>query len=371
MSWNSSIQFAKLYKAFLTLSTTALTNPMVANLNMATYSINNVNTISAVSGNTLSLSADASQGITVNTKLLIPNHPLVITNNTVNDSLQVHDTTSDTTIFRVDYEGNVAIKSNTSTTLTDTFTVNGNSSFTGSITSVGFSSTTGAFSTSLTAPTRSSGDNTTNVATTAFVTGAVGVTSIVAGNGISVSGTSAVTVTNNIVGGTGISITGTNPLTIASTVSLRNSSLLNINYTGVPSVVLNNFSPFNVANIGSSLIPITLNDCNVFTIYIREMGVQSTSTASGPVDFIIYPSTTPSSQWNSNEGAISFQEFRTNPSTTVNAERKIVFNWKPSSSLAGVIYFNAVSVTTSDSSTTSISSVFFYYDVVGTKTTLV
>jgi hypothetical protein len=173
MSWNSSIQFAKLYKAFLTLSTTALTNPMVANLNMATYSINNVNTISAVSGNTLSLSADASQGITVNTKLLIPNHPLVITNNTVNDSLQVHDTTSDVSIFRVDHNGNVAVKSDSSTTLTNAFTVNGDSSCTGSITCSGLTSTTGAFSTSLTATTRSSGDNTTNVATTAFVNSAV------------------------------------------------------------------------------------------------------------------------------------------------------------------------------------------------------
>jgi hypothetical protein len=345
---------------------------MIANLNMATYNINNVNTINAIAGTTLTLNADAAQGVTVSTKLLIPNHPLVITNNTVNDSLQVLDNTaSDTSIFRIDHNGNVAVKSDSSTTLTDTFTVNGNSSFTGSITSVGVSSTTGTFSTSLTAPTRAAGDNTTNVATTAFVTGAVGVTSIVAGNGISVSGTSAVTVTNNIVGGTGISITGTNPLTIASTVSLRNSSLLNINYTGVPSVVINNFSPFNVENIGSSLLPLALNDCNVFTFYIREMGVQSTSTASGPVDFIIYPSITPSSQWDSNEGAVSFQEFKTNPSTTVNSERKIVFNWKPSSSLSGVIYFNVASVTTSGSSTTSISSVFFYYDVVGTKTTLV
>jgi len=178
MSWNSSIQFAKLYKAFLTLSTTALTNPMVANLNMATYSINNVNTISAVSGNTLSLSADASQGITVNTKLLIPNHPLVITNNTVNDSLQVYDTTPDTTIFRVDHNGNVAVKADPSTTLTNAFTVNGQSSFVGEITCSGLTCGLGGFSSSLTAPTRSSGDNTTHVATTAFVQSAIGTPSL-------------------------------------------------------------------------------------------------------------------------------------------------------------------------------------------------
>ena len=105
MSWNSSIQFAKLLKAYTTLSTTALTNPMIANLNMATYNINNVNTINAITGTTLTLNADSAHGITVSTKLLIPNHPLVITNNTADDSIQVHDTTSDTSIFRIDHLG--------------------------------------------------------------------------------------------------------------------------------------------------------------------------------------------------------------------------------------------------------------------------
>jgi hypothetical protein len=174
MSWNTSIQINKLYQAYLSLSTTALTNPMIANLNMANYNINNANTINAVSGSTLTLNADSSQGITVSTKLLIPNHPLVITNNTANDSLQVLDNTaSDTSVFRVDNDGNVAIKSNTSTTLTNTFTVNGESSFTGNITCSGLTCGIGGFSGSLTAPTKSSGDNTTNVATTAFVQSAI------------------------------------------------------------------------------------------------------------------------------------------------------------------------------------------------------
>jgi len=228
MSWNSSIQFAKLYKAFLTLSTTALTNPMVANLNMATYSINNVNTISAVSGNTLSLSADASQGITVNTKLLIPNHPLVITNNTVNDSLQVHDTTSDVSIFRVDHNGNVAIKSDSSTTLTNAFTVNGESSCTGSITCSGLTSTTGAFSTSLTATTRSSGDNTTNVATTAFVnsavTGNISCTGLTSGTGAFSTSLTAPTRSS-----------GDNTTNVATTAFVNSAVTGNISCTGLTS----------------------------------------------------------------------------------------------------------------------------------------
>jgi hypothetical protein len=173
MSWNSSIQFAKLYKAYLSLSTTALTNPMIANLNMATYNINNVNTINASAGTTLTLNADSAQGVTISSKLLIPNHPLVITNNTVNDSLQVYDTTPDTTIFRVDHNGNVSIKADPSTVLTEAFTVNGQSTFVGVITCSGLTCGLGSFSGFLTAPTRSLGDNTTNVATTAFVQSAI------------------------------------------------------------------------------------------------------------------------------------------------------------------------------------------------------
>lgn len=153
MSWNASIQFAKLYKAYLALSTTALTNPMIANLNMNSYNVNNVNTINAIAGTPLTLYADPAQGITVNTKMTIPNHPLVITNNTADDSFQVGDSIGDTTIFRVDANGNIGIKSNPSATLGHTLVVNGTGNFTGHIN----------------VPTQPLGTNDTTVATTAFV----------------------------------------------------------------------------------------------------------------------------------------------------------------------------------------------------------
>ena len=153
MSWNISIQLAKLIKAYNSLATTALTNPMVANLNMAIYNINNANTINATSGSPLILSADASQGITINTKVQIPNYPLVITNDTANDSLQVADATGDTTIFRVDHNGNIGIKSNPSATLGHTLVVNGTGNFTGHINTI----------------TQPVGTNDTTVATTEFV----------------------------------------------------------------------------------------------------------------------------------------------------------------------------------------------------------
>jgi hypothetical protein len=154
MSWNISIQLAKLIKAYNSLATTALTNPMVANLNMNNFNINNANTITAIAGSPLILSADASQGITINTKVQIPNYPLVITNNTANDSLQVYDATGDTTIFRVDHNGNVGIKKDPSASLAGhALNVNGNATFTGHIN----------------CPTQPLGTNDTTVATTAFV----------------------------------------------------------------------------------------------------------------------------------------------------------------------------------------------------------
>jgi len=135
MSWNPSIQFNKLYQAYVSLSTTALTNPMIANLNMNNFAINNAVSLNAVAGATLVLSADANQGVVVNTKMTIPNHTLVITNNTANDSFRVEDTGADTTTFRIDNDGQVAIRGNPATVLTNAFTVNGTSSFTGAIVS--------------------------------------------------------------------------------------------------------------------------------------------------------------------------------------------------------------------------------------------
>jgi len=154
MSWNISIQLAKLIKAYNSLATTALTNPMVANLNMNNFNITNANTITAIAGSPLILSADASQGVTINTKVQIPNYPLVITNNTANDSLQVYDATGDTTIFRVDNNGNVGIKANPSASLVGhALNVFGNATVSGHIN----------------VPTQPLGTNDTTVATTAFV----------------------------------------------------------------------------------------------------------------------------------------------------------------------------------------------------------
>jgi len=148
MSWNSSIQFNKLYQAYVSLSTTALTNPMVANLNMNNFAINNCLSVNATAGSTLVLSADAAQGVVVNTKMTIPNYPLVITNNTANDSFRVEDSGADVSTFRIDNDGQVAIRGDPATVLTNALTINGTTSATGNIVSAGSLQGAGITSTS-------------------------------------------------------------------------------------------------------------------------------------------------------------------------------------------------------------------------------
>jgi hypothetical protein len=196
MSFNLSTRLNNLYQLIQNIQTTALTNPMVANLNMASFSVNNATSVNAPASAPLILSADPAQGIVVNTKMTIPNHPLTITNNTVNDSLQVGDSAGDSSIFRVDTDGNVAVKANPATALTSDFTVNGSASITGNLTSGG----------TITAVSVNAGNVINNITN---------------GLGIIKSGSSTnPTISTNLTAGAGISLTpgaGTT-LQVASTV---------------------------------------------------------------------------------------------------------------------------------------------------------
>jgi hypothetical protein len=331
MSWNSSIQFAKLYKAYLSLSTTALTNPMIANLNMAAFNINNVNTINASSGTTLTLNADSAQGVTVSTKLLIPNHPLVITNNTVNDSLQVYDTTPDTTIFRVDHNGNVAVKADPSTTLTEAFTVNGSSTFVGSITVSGLDCGFGSFSGSLTAPTRSSGDNTTHVATTAFVQSAIP--------------------------------TGVRPV--------RNSAIQTFAYNPFSaSLILSTSNP--TANVFTIPLNASFNGCTNFTFYIRTLQTITTTNTGTSLQLRVYPSTTSTGQLTFLEGAIAWKQFVVPSTSTISLASDIIWNWVPSGGLiANTLYINIDASPLLSGNQLTCTHVDLIFDIIGDFVTLV
>ena len=123
MSWNLATQYNNLTQVVKNLQTTALTNPMIAPLNMATYPINNTNNVNSQAGQSLTLTSPVS--VVIPSPLTV-NNTVSITNNTTNDSLIVNDSSPDTSAFRVDKDGNVGILVNPSTPLVNALTVNGN-----------------------------------------------------------------------------------------------------------------------------------------------------------------------------------------------------------------------------------------------------
>lgn len=311
MSWNSSIQFAKLYKAYLTLSTTALTNPMIANLNMASYNINNVNTINAITGTTLTLNADPAQGITVSTKMTIPNHPLIIINNTADDSLQVHDNISDTSIFRIDNNGNVGIKSTPSATLAHALVVNGAVNVTGHIN----------------VPTLPVGTNDTQVANSNFVQTAI----------------------------TGVR-------------SVRNTSVQSYSYSSSP-LVLSYSTP--ARNVFTIPLNASFNGCNVFTFYIRTLTITSTTNTGTNLQFRFYPSRTSTNQLSTLEGAMYYKIYDVPSSSTTSLSPNIIWNWVPSGGLISNTLYMNIDASLLLPNEISVSNVDFVFDVVGSFTTLV
>jgi hypothetical protein len=221
MSWNFQTQLNNLKIQVAQLSAGSVTNPLTSALNVASYPLNNLTSLTGTSGQNLSLNTSNGNNVIVNSPLRIPNHPLIITNNTSADSLTVSDSAGDTSLFRIDGSGNVGVKANPSVPLTSDFTVNGNTDLTGNLLVGGTITATNinagnvvnnitagtgiiktgtssnpTLSTNLTA---STGISLTPGTGTALGISNTGVTSIVAGTGVSVSGaTGAVTVTASV-----------------------------------------------------------------------------------------------------------------------------------------------------------------------------
>ncbi len=284
---------------------------MVANLNMASYNINNVNTINAVAGTTLILHADSSQGVVVNTKMTIPNHPLIITNNTADDSLQVHDNISDTSIFRVDHNGNVGIKSNPANTLGHALVVNGSANVTGHIN----------------VPTLPAGTNDTQVATSEFVQTA-----------------------------------------ITSLKSVRNTSIQSYSYSSSP-LVLSNSTP--ARNVFTIPLNASFNGCNVFTFYIRTLTITSTTNTGTSLQFRFYPSRTSTNQLSFTEGAMYYKIYDVPNTSTTSFSPNIIWNWVPSGGLISNTLYMNIDASLLLPNEISVSNVDFVFDIVGSFTTLV
>jgi len=117
----------------------SVTNPLLKTLNCNNNQLTNVNTVASVLGNPLNITAGASTVNIASAVNMVDN--LTITNNLPKNGLVVTDSIGDTSCFVVDLNGNVGVKVNPASTLTNDFTVNGsissNSLITNTITTSG------------------------------------------------------------------------------------------------------------------------------------------------------------------------------------------------------------------------------------------
>ena len=124
MSWNLATQFNNLKVAYQNVAQTALTNPMVANLNMNGFVVNNCNSINAQSGNTLELNADEVKS---NSVVNVNNQLRVSATGAIQDSVKVSGAGAGANqFFRVDSVGNIGVRVDEVLPLTDALTINGN-----------------------------------------------------------------------------------------------------------------------------------------------------------------------------------------------------------------------------------------------------
>lgn len=249
MSWNFQTQLNNLKIQVAQLSAGSVTNPLTSALNCASYPLNNATTLSAATGQNLNLNTSVGNSIIVNAPLSIPNHPLVITNNTSADSIVVSDSGSDTSVFRVDASGNVGIKANPSVPLAYDLTVNGNTLISGDL------SANNIQCTSITAPNVYASNVVNNITagTGLIKTGTstnptlsnTGVLGVSAGSsGISVSGTAQNPVINN---------TGVTQLTAGSNISLSGSTgNITISASSTPTTPQVKLSRLGISGSGTS-----------------------------------------------------------------------------------------------------------------------
>lgn len=125
MSWNLATQFNNLKVAYQNVAQTALTNPMVANLNMNGYVVNNCNAFNAQPANDLQLNTDNAHEVKSNSVVSVNNTLKITSNGGTQDSVKVFSTGANQ-LFRVDSVGNVGIKTGENTALTNALTINGN-----------------------------------------------------------------------------------------------------------------------------------------------------------------------------------------------------------------------------------------------------
>jgi hypothetical protein len=194
---------------------------------------------------------------------------------------------------------------------------------------------------------------------------------ISAGNGIAISGTNPLAIANNITAGAGISITGTNPLTIASSVSggVRNNTAQTFSYNpSSPALILSSANP--VRNVFTIPLNASFTGCNSFTFFIRTLQVISTTNTGTSLQFNFYPRITASGQQDIASGATSYAVFTVPSTSTTTTLTNLTWNWAPTPPIIGnTIYFNIDAVLLSPNQI-SVTNVDINFDVVGNVVTL-
>jgi hypothetical protein len=209
-----------------------------------------------------------------------------------------------------------------------------------------------------------------------------GVLSVIAGTGISVNqATGNTTITNTgLMGltsanaGANIVISGTAsaPIISASSPSTNDG----VRYNAVQALTRpGQFgSTFNPVSIFSIVLPVEMQSCNVFTMYIRSMAFVASVSGTLTPDYRVYLSdqagSATSGQFDSNEGALSYVDFDNIQNGQGYGASSLVWNYRPSQ-LTNTLFINGFKTDGGASSAFAMNGWEITFDLVGQRMLLV
>lgn len=249
MSWSIPLQLNNLRYEVEALAQTSITNPLTAPLNCNQNAFSNLNVISSQAGQPMNL--NGSTAVNIPCPLNVVNS-VVITNNTVNDCLKINDSSPDTSVFRVDKDGNVGIGVPPASVLTNALTVVG------------------------------------SVSATTITAGNL-INSITAGSGLTKTGTTSAPILswtgynlNSVFSGSNVF----NDVNIASTKKIDFNGELNLQVGSIPRIFTT--SSGNLTTIGSalSLPSIPSGTTNKQLYYNTSTGEVSSGDTASPSSFL-------------------------------------------------------------------------------------
>jgi len=204
--------------------------------------------------------------------------------------------------------------------------------------------------------------------------GSGGVSSIVAGQGISVSGSTAITITNtgvrSLTAGRGITTTGTaNDPTVIALLPVRNGTTRTLTYSGSPIVINNSVS--SITNLLTIQLGVAYySTIRNFTFYIGAFSNNAYTNRGTPVAFRIYPSTSASGAPDPDVGAMCQTILEApnagSPPAYTNTYN-VIWNYLPASGIPTdrKLYINLQNYDTTAGTTLTITNFQMVYDLIG------